>query len=114
MAGHRLSERIVIQEYLGEIQNNNGFDEPTWGEYYSCWCEFREVSGKEFIAAKSNNSEDIVTFTIRYCNKVKALLVPGSTKKFKVVYKDVSYDIEFCSDFNNLHEWVDIKAEVKG
>jgi SPP1 family predicted phage head-tail adaptor len=110
-----LKERIIISHYLGEIQNENGFDEPQWDDtYYSCWSGFIQVSGKEFISAKADNSENIVTFTVRYCNKAKALLVVGATKQYKVIYKGNDYNIVFCSDYNNLHKWIDIKAEVKG
>lgn len=108
------NQRIIISEYLGENQNDNGFDTATWDDtYYPCWCDFKQVSGKEYIAAKANNSENIVTFTVRYCNKTKVLLVPGATKQYKVIYKGIDYDIVFCSDYKNLHQWVDIKAKVK-
>lgn len=112
MSQIRLNNRIIIKKFSGEDQNDNGFDETLWDDFHSCWCEFREVSGKEFIAAKANNSENIVTFTVRYCNKTKALLIPGETKKYKVICKNNEYDIKFCSDYNNLHNWIDIKAEV--
>lgn len=109
-----MNERIIISHYLGEIQNENGFDEPTWDDtYYSCWCSFKQVSGKEFISAKADNSENIVTFTVRYCNKTKVLLAPEATKEYKVIYNEKDYDIIFCSDYNNLHKFIDIKAEIK-
>lgn len=108
-----LKERIIISKYLGEIQNENGFDVPTWDDtYYPCWCKFIQVSGKEFISAKANNSENIVTFTVRYCNKTKVLLEVGETQKYKVIYKGNDYNIEFCSDYKDMHQWIDIKAEV--
>lgn len=114
MGNVKCNERIIISEYLGEIQNDNGFDEPSWDDkYYSCRCGFKQVSGKEFSSAKANNTENIVTFTARYCNKTKVLLIPGETKKYKVIYKGNDYDILFCSDYENLHKWIDIKAEIK-
>ncbi len=111
----KMNTRIIISKYIGEIQNENGFDEPQWDDtYYPCWSSFKQVNGKEFISAKANNSENIVTFTVRYCNKTKVLLEVGETKKYKVIYENNDYDILFCSDYNNLHQWIDIKAEVKG
>lgn len=108
-----LTERIIISQDIGEEQDDNGFDIPIWDNtYYPCWSSFKQVSGKEFISAKANNSESIVTFTVRFCNKTKILLVPGETKNYKVIYKNKDYNILFCSDYNNLHQWVDIKAEV--
>ncbi|NOW93089.1 phage head closure protein [Clostridium beijerinckii] len=113
MSSVEMDQRIVISEYIGESQNDNGFDESNWDDtYYPCWSTFKQISGKEFISAKANNYENIVTFTVRYCNKTKVLLVPGATKQYKVIYKNKDYNILFCSDYNNQHEWIDIKAEV--
>jgi SPP1 family predicted phage head-tail adaptor len=114
MSNLKMNERITISHYLGEIQNENGFDEPTWdNNYYPCWCAFKQVSGKEFISAKAENAENIVTFTVRYCTKTKALLEVGATKDYKVIFNEKDYDIIFCSDYNNLHKFIDIKAEIK-
>lgn len=110
----KMNKRITISQYLGEVQNDNGFDVANWDDtYYPCWSSFNQISGSEFISAKADNSEDIVTFTVRYFNKTKILLVPGETKKHKVIYKENDYDILFCSDYNNLHKFIDIKAEIK-
>lgn len=111
-----LSERIEIYK-IEEEQNSNGFNiEPSNYDnsdiFYKCWSAFRTISGSEFIAAKSTNSENIVTFTIRYCNKAKELLIPGATKKFKIKYNGYFYDVEFASDYKNLHNWIDIKATI--
>lgn len=112
MAQCRLTERIVIEEF-SETQNENGFDEVTWTEYHPCWSRYRRVSSKEYIAAKANNSEQIVTFTVRYCNKVKELLKPGSSKLFRIKYKGYNYDIVGDPvDFENRHTFVDIKAQI--
>jgi len=105
----RLTERIIIEQY-STIQNENGFDEEKWAEYYSCWTNFRAVSGKEYESAKATQVENIVTFTIRYCNKAKVLLEKDATKKFRIKYKDKIFNIEYVSDFENLHTWVDIKV----
>jgi SPP1 family predicted phage head-tail adaptor len=113
MNSKNLKERIIISKYLGEVQNDNGFDAFNWDNtYYPCSCAFNQIRGKEFISAKANNAESIVTFTVRYCNKTKILLVPGETKNYKMIYKNKDYNIVFCSDYENLHQWIDIKAEV--
>lgn len=112
MAQCRLTERIVIEEF-SETQNENGFDEVTWTKYHKCWSGYRRVSSKEYIAAKANNSEQIVTFTVRYCNKVKELLKPGASKLFRIQYKGYHYDIVGDPvDFENRHTFVDIKAQI--
>jgi SPP1 family predicted phage head-tail adaptor len=113
MAQFRLNNRITIQKYIGENQNDNGFDIISWDdEYYPCWAGFKQVNGREFISAAANNSEKIVTFTVRYCNKTKVLLDPEGTKIFRIHYNQNKYNIVFCSDYENLHKWIDIKCEI--
>lgn len=111
MAQCRLTERIIIEKY-SVYQNENGFDIENWTEYYKCWSGFKQVTGREYISAKATNSENIVTFTVRYCNKIKELLKPGASKIFRVKYKDEYFDIEDVLDFENLHTFVDIKAKI--
>lgn len=108
---NNLTEKITI-EILSNETNENGFDEEAWSAYYKCWSSFKSVSGKEYVAAKATQSENVVTFTVRYCKKVAALLDPGATKNFRLVHKNSKYDIEFVSDFQNAHQWVDIKAKA--
>ena len=110
MAKCRLTERITIQKYLGEAQNENGFDVPMWDDYYYCWSNFKAVSGKEYEAAKATQTQNIATFTVRYCKKVAELLKKDGTKNFRIQYQDKIFNIEYVYDFENLHEWVDIKA----
>lgn len=113
MAECRLTERISIEKYIEETQNNNGFSEEKWDEnYYKCWAAYKNVSGKEYFAAKSTNSENVDTFTVRYCNKIKPLLSPGAIKRFRVKYKGYIYSIEYVSDYKNNHTFVDIKCRI--
>lgn len=115
MSECKLTERMILQKFESAGQDEDGFPtEPVWNEnYYPCWCKFRTVSGKEYFSAKANNTENIVTFTVRYCNKTKALLVPGATKEYRLFYQDNIYDIQFASDFQDAHEWIDIKCTIK-
>jgi len=110
MAKCRLTERITIEKYSGEMQDENGFDEPKWDTYYECWSNFRAVSGKEYEAAKATQTENIVTFMIRHCKKSAELLKKDSTKNYRIKYKDKLFDIDYVYDYENLHDWVYIKA----
>lgn len=113
MAECRLNEKIVIEIFSSAIQNSNGFEEENWNEFYPCWSSFEKVKGSKFIAAKADNAEDIVTFTIRYCNKIKPLLAdPEAKKKFRIKHRGFYYNIDYIGDYENRHEWVDIKAKI--
>ncbi|MDU4052318.1 MAG: phage head closure protein [Clostridium perfringens] len=111
MAECRLNERITIEE-LSITQNSNGFEEEKWHEYYRCWSSFKKVKGSKFIAAKADNAENIVTFTIRYCNKVKILLDIEAINKFRINFKGHYYKLEYVDDYDQGHEWVDLKAKI--
>lgn len=107
----KLNKRIVFKKIEYE-QNDYGTMEETSNDYYSCWSGFKTISGKEFIAAKTNNSENIVTFTVRYCNKLKPLLDPKERKNFKIEFNKCVYKILFASDWMNLNKYIDLKCEV--
>lgn len=112
MARCRLTERITIENYEESKQNENGFIVEGWKEHYSCWSDFKTIKGSEYVGAKATNSENIVTFTIRYCKKVKELLQPGASKIFRIKHNNCYYDILYSSDYDNLHEWIDIKCKI--
>lgn len=107
----KLDRRITFKQ-VSYKQNNYGTTLQIFNNYYSCWAGFKTISGKEFIAAKTTNNENIVTFTVRYCNKLKPLLNPKELKNFKIVFNECTYNILFVSDWNNLHKYIDIKCEV--
>lgn len=109
-----LNTKIIIEKLDNTEQNANGFSKSYWDkDYFNCWSKLKNISGKEYIAAKANNSENIVTFTVRYCNKTKDILTPGNTKNYRVNYNGFIYDIEYASDFNNSHRYIDLKCKVK-
>lgn len=109
----KLDKRIVFKK-IEYKQNDYGTEDPELSKdiYYSCRAGFKQISGKEFIAAKTTNSENIVTFTVRYCNKLKLLLNPKEKKNFKIEFNNCTYNILFASDWMNLHKYIDIKCEV--
>ncbi|XZJ40562.1 phage head closure protein [Clostridium perfringens] len=107
----KLDKRIIFKK-IEYKQNDYGTMEETSNDYHSCWSGFKTISGKDFIAAKTINSENIVTFTVRYCNKTKNLLNPKELKNFRIEFNDCTYKILFASDWMNLHKYIDIKCEV--
>lgn len=111
MAECKLTERILIQTRV-ETQNENGFNTEVWQDYYSRWAKFKAVSGSEFVAAKATKSENIVTFSVRYCNKIKPLLILNNYPKYKILFKGILYNIEYANDYQGLHEYVDIKCSA--
>lgn len=110
----KLNDKITIEKFDTSKQTLNGFLGACWNsDYFKCWSKLKNINGSEYISAKTNNSESIVTFTVRYCNKTKDILTPGNTKNYRVNYNGFIYDIEYASDFNNSHRYIDLKCKVK-
>lgn len=110
----KLDKRIKFKQ-VEYKQNDYGTTSPELSKdpYYSCWAGFKTVSGREFIAAKTTNNENIVTFTVRYCNKTKVLLNPKELKNFKIEFNKCIYSIlPPAIDLLGKHEYIDIKCEV--
>lgn len=111
MAKCKLTERIEL-EMLEEIQNENGFTQKNWTSIYKCWAKYRAINGSEFLSAKATNSENVVTFSVRYCKQTKKLLEANATKIFRIQFKGRAYNILYASDFEDSHEYIDIKCSV--
>ena len=111
MDAGKLKERIIIQKFENTI-DYEGFNTEGWVDYYKCWCAHNKVNEKEFYSAMSLQTENIVTFSVRYSEKIKTILDdPNVTKSYRVIYKGREYDIKFINDIKNYHKYVDIKAE---
>jgi SPP1 family predicted phage head-tail adaptor len=78
--------------------------------FYTCRCNYLDVSGREFNAADTNFSELKSSFRVRYCKFTKDLNV--NTEKYKIRYSGNLYDIKFALDYKNLHKYIDIKATL--
>lgn len=110
----KLNNRIKFKK-IETIQSDYGTDVPELSKdiYYSCWARFKTISSKDFVAAKTTNDENIVTFTVRYCNKTKDLLNPKEARNFRIEFNECIYTV--ISPAINLlgkSEYIDIKCEV--
>lgn len=108
-----LDNRIIIEKLFENDTDERGFPLSNWQTYYTCWSDFKAVSGKEYISAKAVSSENIVTFTIRYSEKVRLIIEDiESTKIYRIRYRNKIYDIIYISDFENKHRFVDFKCKL--
>lgn len=87
MRAGKLRHRIAIQE-------NQSQQDPTTGEMVDNWVVFAEkvpaeiapLSGREFVASKSEQSKTTARITIRYRQ--------GITSAMRILHKDRIYNIE--------------------
>lgn len=93
-------------------QDDEGFPIEKWDNYLTCWCFKKSSVGKEFINSNADNTEEIISFTTRYCNKLSAIDKPGMTKKLKLLYQGREWNIIDLDDYKDLHSEYDITAKL--
>lgn len=107
-----MTEKIIIQELISNIDEDSGFNKESWIDYYKCWAEYKTIGWKEYFSAKAMQSENTVTFIIRYSLKINTILESKQpTKKYRISYKNRNYDINYLEDIGNRHNFIEIKAE---
>ncbi|WP_195970388.1 phage head closure protein [Clostridium thermobutyricum] len=93
-------------------QDNEGFTIEKWDKYLTCWCFKKNSIGKEFINSNADNTEEIISLTTRYCNKIVEIDKPGMTKKLKLFYQGREWNIIDLDDYKDLHSEYDITAKL--
>ncbi|MBU3153900.1 phage head closure protein [Clostridium estertheticum] len=105
---NNLNKRIIIQEYTSTTKN--GFVTKTWDTYKPVWASMNNLYGSEFYSAMSVQAENTVEFVVRYSNALEILLEKGSTKKYRIFWKDRTFNITFVDDIKYQHVWIKIKT----
>lgn len=102
-----MNKRIIIQKF-GKGTDNNGVTKEGWNDYKTVWAAVNNLWGKEFYSAKETNSENTITFTIRYSKDFEDI----DSKKYRVYWKSKVYNITFIDNINYKNEILKIKASV--
>lgn len=101
----RLDHRIIIQKKTVSVDSLlNQY--AAWIEYHKCWAAVSGVSNKEYFAARQQHEENIVSFKIRGCSKLKSL----NKIEYRIVFDDNVYDIDYIDDVHFSGSVVNIKA----
>lgn len=80
--------------------------------YFKCWCNPRELYGKELYEAINIKLNNVLIFEVRYCEKIREMwkLMQKDKKDFFIIFEEQRFNI-FQVDFkNNSKEIVLIKA----
>jgi len=91
----------VVTDEIGNHKNE-------WKPYYTCYATVSAEAGKEMTQAGMVVDDSSVDFTIRYCEKAKAI----NTTKYRVEFNGELYNIEGV-DHIELQEEIH-QAEVAG
>lgn len=102
MAYNKKIEMQLLTETEDEIkQQITG-----WETFFRPWAEVRCTGGREYYAAAQVNSENDMTFKIRWSKKVAGKL----TSELRIVYGGITYNVVHIEDVNEQHRELIIRA----
>lgn len=99
------SKKIEIQ-LLTETKDEIGQLIPVWRTVFRPWAEISCTGGREYYAAAQTNSENDMTFRIRFSRKVAGNL----TSELRIVYGGAVYNVVHIGDTGELHRELVIRA----
>ncbi len=106
---NQLNKRLTIyktttqKDYLGFVTTNKV-------KYYSCWTNKKVLSASnESFKNYETISEEIVSFCVRRCKKIKEL--NGDTKSFVIEFEGREYNIIAIDDSYTDTDFVYIKCK---
>lgn len=104
----KMHERIKIQKSTA-VNDENGNHVAVWKDYYKCFAYVNNLSGREYWEAAETNSQDEVTFIIRYCKKAAQL----SSDHYRVIFRGRIYNITFIDNVQYGDRTLKIRASGK-
>jgi len=99
-----LKHRITIQQYVTGT-NENGFPVDEWADFTTVWAAKRGLTGREYYAAVSVQSETDVVYTIRYSSTTATITTGMRIKEGTYIN-----DIKSISDKDGSKRWFEIHA----
>lgn len=90
----------------------NGRQDEALEDYFICWCNPKELYGKELYEAINMKVTNGLVFEVRYCEKIRVMREEIVKKKarFNIEFDGCSYDIYYMDFKNNSKDIVLIKA----
>ena len=100
-----LRERIVIEKSeTGRDENGNHI--LLWKKFFSCFAYVNNLSGSEYYEAARTNTQNDVTFVIRYSSETRDI----DSEHFRVIFRGIPYNITFVDNVQYKNETIKLKA----
>lgn len=99
------NKKIEVQ-LLTETKDEIGQLIPVWKTVFQPWAEIKCTGGREYYAAAQTNSENDMTFKIRFSKKVAGKL----TSELRIVCGAIFYNVVHIEDVNEQHRELVIRA----
>lgn len=106
MNASMLKNRIIIQKKTSAV-NDIGQISEQWDDLMVCYAYANRLSGQELIIAAANGQQDVVTFTVRYCNALAGL----NSNDYRVVFMGRIFNILTVDNVQFLN--VEIKLRCR-
>lgn len=102
------NKKITFQSY-SESFDSIGNQSETWSDLRSVWSEVLPVSSREYFAAAESNSQNDITFRIRFASDIAAF--SSNLSCIRIVFRQKFYSIKSIIDVNDRHLSLEIHAE---
>lgn len=101
------NKKITFQ-ILSENSDKIGNQSPEWTDFFIAWADVNGTGGREYYAAAQVNSQNDMTFKVRYSRKIADFL----TSEIRIVYKGKIFDVKHIDDFREQHRQLVFRTEV--
>ena len=100
-----LNIRITLQKNE-TVVDSIGNHKNVWADYYSCYATVSGEGGSEKSVEGLIVDDSDISFTIRFCSKVKDL----DSTKYRVVFNDEKYNIASIDHMNFKKKCIKLKC----
>lgn len=107
MESSELKYPVTVKVYPDKsVYDDVGNDITEFVPLIKCRAKINGAGGREYYSASTINSENDLTFEIRYCKSLSKLK-PQTTQ---IVYNGDVYDVKQIDDYMQSHEYLKIRA----
>lgn len=96
----------ITIEYPENVVDTDNIPIQQWSIKLKCKAKILNISGKEQILNQGNSFEDVKRFVIRY---PKGVVI---TNKDRILYNGNYYNVEYPSDIQEMHKYLEIVARL--
>lgn len=107
--GKVLRQRIDIQKKT-ITKDSIGNQIEDWQPWNSFWIEANGLWGAEYYAATTQNQENTVELTLRYCKDLELI----NTFEYRVIFNGKTYDIKNIDNIKYENTWFKLKILERG
>lgn len=96
-------------QILAEMTDKIGNQISEWVTIFTAWASVNSIGGREYYNARQTNSENDVTFKVRYSRKIANYL----TSEIRIVYNGKIFDVKHIDDYMEQHRELVFRTEQR-